>query len=361
MTTGSGRWSDAGAMLGAAARWLTTPLLPEDYLGWVNPLWSAAQLRGRVEAVRAETADSATLLIRPGRAWAPHRPGQWVRVGVDIGGVRHWRTFSLSSPPRRDGRITITVKAGPDGFVSSHLVRRTRPDTLVHLGLPDGRFVLPARLPRRALFVTAGSGVTPVMAMLAQLAAAGMTSDVVLIHSAPTRDDVIFGTALRAMAARFPTMRLHERHTREHGRLKAADIPELCEDWADRPTWACGPPGFLADLAEHWDTHGIGAALRQESFHPLRYAEDDGDGGRVRFTLSGKTAEAEGGTPLLETGEAAGVLMPSGCRMGICRSCLTPLGEGTVRDLRTGELTSGEGKYIQTCISTPVGPVELRR
>jgi hypothetical protein len=62
--------------LAGAARWLTTPLLPDDYLGLVNPLWSAAELRGRVEAVHPETADAATLVIRPGLGWVPHRPGQ---------------------------------------------------------------------------------------------------------------------------------------------------------------------------------------------------------------------------------------------------------------------------------------------
>ncbi|HEX2313116.1 MAG TPA: ferredoxin reductase [Thermomonospora sp.] len=352
---------DGRAPLAAAARWLTTPLLPEDYLGWVNPLWSAAQPCGRVEAVRAETRDSATLVIRPGRGWAPHRPGQWIRVGVEIDGARHWRSFSLSAPPRRDGRIMITVKATPGGLVSPHLVRRTAPGSLVRLGRPDGGFVLPLPRPRRALFVTAGSGITPVMAMLTDLAAAGMPTDAVLIHSAPTAEDVIFGGALRAMAARFPSLRLYERHTREDGRLTAADIAELCPDWADRPAWACGPPGLLADLTRHWEDHGVAAHLHTEHFQVLRHPGGTDGGGQVRFTVSGKVAETGGGTTLLEAGEAAGVLMPSGCRMGICRTCVTPLGAGTVRDVRTGELHDGQGQHVQTCVTTAVGPVDLHR
>ena len=115
--------------------------LPEDYLGLLNPLWSTAEPRGRVEAVRHEAPGAATLLIRPGTAWRGHRPGQWVKIGVDIGGVRHWRTFSLSSPPRPDGRITITVKAGRDGFVSAHLVHRIRPGAIVRLGEADRELV----------------------------------------------------------------------------------------------------------------------------------------------------------------------------------------------------------------------------
>jgi len=98
---------------------LTTPLLPDDYLGQLNPLWSTREPHGRVEAVVAETRDCVTLWLRPGRGWPAHVPGQYVRVGVDVDGVRHWRTYSLTSLPRRlDGRIAITVKRMPGGLVS---------------------------------------------------------------------------------------------------------------------------------------------------------------------------------------------------------------------------------------------------
>ena len=110
-----------------AAAVLTTPLLPDDYLGHLNPLWSRLEPRGRVEAVMAETRDCVTLWLRPGRGWPAHVPGQYVRVGVDVDGVRHWRTYSLTSVPRReDGRIAITVKRIPGGLVSEHLVRHAR-------------------------------------------------------------------------------------------------------------------------------------------------------------------------------------------------------------------------------------------
>jgi ferredoxin len=69
--------------------------------------------------------------------------------------------------------------------------------------------------------------------------------------------------------------------------------------------------------------------------------------------------QADGDTPILDIGEDAGVLMPSGCRMGICHSCLTPLLSGQVRDLRTGEVHGEPGQLIQTCVSAAAGPVNL--
>jgi ferredoxin-NADP reductase len=327
-------------------------LLPDDYLSLVNPLWAAREPRARIEAVRPETTDAATLVLRPGRHWVPHRPGQWTRIRVEIDGVCHWRTYSLSSPPGPGGRVTVTVKAA--GLVSSHLVRRTEPGMIVGLARPEGDFVLPDPPPPRLLFLTAGSGITPVRAMLGHLGPDG--PDVVLVHSAPTREDVIFGAELRDLAARLPNLRLHERHTRAEGRLSPAGLADLCPDWAERTTYACGPAGMLDAVTRHWARHG--APLHVERFHPVTRAAS-GDGGRVRFVRSGRQSDADGGTPLLVIGEEAGALLPSGCRMGICRSCLGRLTSGQVRDLRTGRVHGEEGDLIQTCVSAAAGSVEI--
>src|SRR3954454_3180174 len=136
----------------------TTPLVPADFLDLFAPLRPGADLRGRIEAVHPETPDAATVVIRPGADWAGHVPGQYVRIGIDVDGVRNWRAYSLTHGPRDDGRISITVKAVPDGKVSNHIVRDSRPGTLVHLEQAAGEFVLPPAVPGRKtklLFVTA--------------------------------------------------------------------------------------------------------------------------------------------------------------------------------------------------------------
>jgi ferredoxin-NADP reductase len=336
----------------------TTPLLPADYLDIVAPLRAGADLRGRIEAVEPETRDAATLVIRPGADWSGHRPGQYVRIGIDVDGVRHWRAYSLtSSLGRPDGCIAVTVKAIPDGRVSNHLVRRTAPGTVVHLDQAAGDFVLPAQLPAKTLFVTAGSGITPVMGILRNLA--DEHSDIVVVHSAPTADDVIFAGELRALAAA-GRIRLVEQHTDSAGMLDAAAVRELVPDLAERATWACGPVSMLEALEEHWAAAGIADRLYTERFRPAVLVT--GDGGSVSFTRSGTTLEADGATPILDAAEEAGVLMPSGCRMGICYGCVLPLREGAVRDLRTGEITTaapGDGVLVQTCINAAAGACDI--
>jgi stearoyl-CoA 9-desaturase NADPH oxidoreductase len=343
--------------LNTVARLLTTPLVPQDFFDLVNPLASGTDLRGRIEAIGPETADAATVRIRVGRGWRAHRAGQYVRLGIDIDGVRQWRTYSITSSPRQTSHITVTVKAVADGLVSNYLVHQATAGTLVHLDHAAGDFTLPTPLPDKLLFVTAGSGVTPVTGMLR--AHLDELSDVVLVHSAGSASDVIFGEELRALA-RDGAIRLIEHHTADRPRLTAQGLTELVPDWKERDAWACGPGGLLDDLETYYAAAGLGAKLHTERFRAP--AIPTGDGGPVTFTRSGVTTETKNGTTLLAAGEGAGVLMPSGCRMGVCFGCVVPLRSGAVRDVRNGDLTSakpGDGVLVQTCISAAAGPCQL--
>src|SRR3954469_21368627 len=115
-----------------AMRSLFTPLLPDDYLELINPLWSTRELRGRIERIQRETAEAVTIVIRPGHRWPGHRPGQYLRVGVVVDGVFHWRAYSLtSSPDRADGCISITPKLVESGKVTPYLARHAKPGEVV--------------------------------------------------------------------------------------------------------------------------------------------------------------------------------------------------------------------------------------
>ena len=132
--------SRVNVLRGLAAR-ATTPLLPDDYLKLLNPLWSARELRGQVVDVRKETEDSATVTIKPGWGFsADYQPGQYVGIGVRIDGRWHWRSYSLTSVPRRDKKlISITVKATPEGFLSIASGQRGRSPARRSARRPEGR------------------------------------------------------------------------------------------------------------------------------------------------------------------------------------------------------------------------------
>lgn len=347
-----------GRILKFAER-ITTPLVPADYLDIFDPLRSGTPLRGRIAAINPETRDAVTVVIKPGRGWRPHVPGQYVRIGVDVDGVRLWRSYSLTSRVgSADGCIAITVKAVPDGVVSNHLVRRATVGTVLQLDGPAGDFVLGDPAPEKILFVTAGSGITPVMGMLRNMADHS-TADVAVVHSAPTAADTVFGGELRMLAVH-KRIRLAEIHTDTDGMLTVERLRSLIPDVDERQTWACGPTGLLDLLERHWAAADIPDRLHTERFRPSLIAT--GEGGTVTFSTTGITVDDSGSRSLLETGEAAGVLMPSGCRMGICFGCVAPLRRGAVKDLRTGDLTTaddGDGVVVQTCVSAAAGDCDI--
>ena len=347
----------------AAARF-TTPLLPDDYLLLLNPLWSARELRGRIVSVQQETADAVTLVIRPGLGWSfAYSPGQYVGIGVQIDGRFHWRSYSLTSEPRRDRRhISVTVKAMPEGFLSRHLVEGVEPGTLVRLALPRGEFVLPDPPPPEVLFLTAGSGITPIMAMLRTLDRRDTVPDVVVVHSAPRSGDVIFGDELDRLAARHPSLTVHRHLTGERGRLTPDDLAGYCPDWRERTTWACGPAAMLDEVEDLWERAGVADRLRVERFSAsLRGGA--AEGGTVTFARSGAEVAADGATTLLDAGEEAGLSLPYGCRMGICHTCMVGLRSGAVRDLRDGTEHRADpdtpAEQVQTCITAAAGDCEL--
>jgi ferredoxin-NADP reductase len=345
-----------------AVRAFSSPLLPDDYLELINPLWSTRELRGKVVSIEPETEDAATVTIKPGYRWEGHKPGQYLRIGVDIEGVRHWRAYSLTSDPEReDGFISITVKNVDEGVVSPYLVRRGRPGAIVGLGGVEGDFILPEELPEKLLFISAGSGITPIMSMLRSLDHRDEMNDVVLLHSARGKDDVIFGARLRALAKKHEGFRFHEQNTKEDGRMKPAHLDDLCPDWNKRETYLSGPSEMLDAMEDHWDRHGDCDLLHMERFQPkLGLGEHgEGEGGTVKFLESDCEVECDGSTPILVAGEEAGLDLPYGCREGICHTCVGTLRSGQLRDLRSGKVGGQEGETVRTCINTAEGPVEI--
>jgi ferredoxin-NADP reductase len=333
----------------------TTPLLPDDYLKLINPLWTARELRGKVVEVIPETDDAATIVIKPGWGFrASYRPGQYVGIGVDRDGKWHWRSYSISSTPDAGHEtLSITVKAMPEGFISDHLVRGLEPGTIVRLALPQGEFVLPDPPPPKVLFWTGGSGITPVMSMLRTFDRRNTMPDVVHVHSAPSREQAIFREERLALTEKYDG-RLHsiENFDDEHGILDVTKLEDACPDWRDRQAWVCGPAPMLESAEKHWAAAGLARSLHIERFSANLTAS--ATGGHVTFAKSGKEVDLDGATTLLEAGEAAGVQMPFGCRMGICHTCVLPLTKGIVKDLRNGA-EHQENQNIQTCVTAAAG------
>ena len=345
-----------------SARALTTPLLPDDYIALMNPAWSTRELTGTIVRIQPETSDASTVVVRPHFPWPGHRPGQYLRIGVEINGIRHWRAYSLTSDPAHpEGLVSITVKCVEDGKMSPFFVRQVEPGATVFLGDVEGTFCLPDPLPRKLIFISAGSGITPVMSMLRDLDRRNAVHDVFHLHCHRREDDFIFESMLRSLAGRRPGYRQHGQVSSRDGRVAPAALDTLCPDWREREGFLSGPGGMIDDMRAHWTEHAEPERLHVEHFQPTIGTGDSdvGDGGSVYFRVTDVRAECEPGVSILVGGEQAGGVLPFGCRMGICHTCVGRLAAGKVRDLRTRELTAEEGSMVRTCVNTPEGHVEI--
>ena len=215
-----------------------------------NPLWSARELRGRVLEVRRETEDSATLVIKPGWGFSfDYEPGQYIGIGRADGRPVALAVVLADVEPGRLGErtITITVKAMPEGFLSTHLVggRGAGHDRAAGRAAGQFRDARPGAgvgaVPHRGL----GHHPGDVDAAHAGRGAIRSPTSCTL-HSAPTESDVMFAAELAELAREppgLPAARCAPRGSQ--GRLDLARLDDEVPDWRDRQTWACGPEGML--------------------------------------------------------------------------------------------------------------------
>ena len=332
---------------------LNDPDAIDDLLAQLNPVWSLRQARARVVEVIEETADARTYVLRPNRHWRGFRAGQHALIEVEIAGVREQRCYSLSRAPGGDGRLAITVKRQPEGRVSGWLHTQLKAGQVLGLGQAEGEFVLPDELPERILLLSAGSGITPMRALLGELRRRGFAGEVTLLHACRGAEDFIFGAELQELARAWPAFRLQLHDTRRDGRLDAAALAIAVPDFAQQATWLCGPSAYMQWVREAYRAQGALDRLRTESFGaPVAESTEAVAGAaNVQCRISNRSFNANNGSPLLVEAENAGLQPRYGCRRGICRTCLCRKRSGQVENLLTGALSAPGEEWIQLCIS----------
>ena len=225
---------------------------------------------------------------------------------------------------------------------------------VVGLDSVGGDFVLPATRPRRILFVSGGSGITPVMSMLRTLRLEGFTGEIAFLHYARSADEACYRDELAPCpASRCCTATPASRQGRDlDGPVRRRTIlPPRCRD--PDAVFVCGPPALVAAVRGHCDN------VSSESFVPPVFnIAAETSGGSVTFADSGVEV-TDDGRPLLDQAEAAGLTPESGCRMGICHTCTRRKTRGAVSNLITGAVSSTEEEDVQICVSVPVGDVDL--
>lgn len=345
----------------ALRRLLHTVVAPATFDFWVsrfNRAWSWARPLARIVARQRESADAVTLLLRPNRHWRGFHAGQHVNVSAELDGIRVTRSYSLSDTRRNDGLIAITVKAIEGGKLSRHLCADARVGDVLDLGQAYGDMALPETRDAPLLFLAAGSGITPLMAMVRAAAGQGMPVALTMLYWARTREELCFVDELRGLAARHANFRVCFVLTRaeavvddeSHGRISDALLATLAPDAASSHVYACGPGGYVDSVRTMLEPHA--RSFHAEAFTPPPRVIDDTGTAQVTLAVSGRTLTVPRGQSLLTALEAAGLQPASGCRMGICNTCACGKRSGTTRHLHTDTVQHEPVSSLRLCVSS---------
>ena len=353
---------------GALKRLIRPFVKPDVFDFWAarfHRTWTWERPLARLVAREVASADAVTLLFKPNRHWAGHRAGQHVNLGIDIDGVRVTRSYSLTAPPRADGLLPITVKAIEGGRVSRYLCQDARIGEIVELGQAFGEMTLPASPQRPLLLLAAGSGITPLMALVRELAGQGMPSDLTLMYWVRRREEACFLDELRALAAVHPRFRFRLLLTRDvaaacdeaEGRIDDVLLAAHAGDLSTQQVMACGPGGFVESARSLLASRS--ASFQAEAFTaPPVTVVDEGEVD-IHLQRSGRTLRVARGESLLVALEQHGLKPPSGCRMGICNTCACGKSAGSTRHLPSGELIHEPTQALKLCIHSAATDLEL--
>lgn len=328
-------------------------------------------------SVQDESPDIRSFVLEPAdRAPVPPvPPGQYVSVSLpgDPVDPPRRRSYSVSGQP--DGRhLRISVRRIGAGGLSDLLHDRLVPGAAVLLGVPGGRFVLETDSARPVVLVAAGVGATPLLPMLARLAATP-GAPVWFVQAARDGAHHPFAAEVAALAAGAQRP-VHLRTALSQPRASdRADLTgRLSADWlaaqapvAEADIYLCGPAAFMDDLATGLAACGADPArIRAERFQtqdgplaPMAALATKGVPCTVTFRKSGLTTawEPASGT-LLDLAIRHRVDLSWSCRMGDCQSCVQKLLEGRVDHLGEDEPLLGEGQVLM-CQAVPLGDLVL--
>lgn len=337
---------------------LNDPHAWNTLLQYINPLWSLTRTQAKVLAVEWHNKDMFSLTLKPNRFFKGHKAGQHISLELDINGARKSRTFSISNAPQANGQIRLSIKINPNGWASK-AASQLKVGQIVGISQASGIFT-PAISERPVLLISAGSGITPIMAMLNHWAQQNNKPNVLMLHCCRNSEQLIFTKEIETLVHQWPELVIKYHFSETSGHLNAEHLIAVATDYAQRDAYLCGPSGLMDTLSAFYQAQGLSAQLKKEQFDQWQFfVDEDAESFDIYHDARKSNFVALRGQSLLEAAEDHGLKPKHGCRRGICMSCQCWKKSGIVHNHLTDKPTSDGAEWIQLCISTPLSNVHL--
>ncbi|MGN7869741.1 2Fe-2S iron-sulfur cluster-binding protein [Paracoccus sp. 22332] len=356
--------------------------MPKPRLNWAAEPWSDDE-HLECAMVVPETADAATFTFRaPSGAWFDYQPGQFITLDLPLPSGNVQRTYTISSSPSRPLSISVTVKAQRTSLATRWMLDHLRPGMRIKAYGPSGIFSSHRHPAKKHLFISAGSGVTPMMSMTTWAWDSGEMPDIVFVHAARSPSDIIFRRRLEQFADRVPGLQLRftvEQNdpftawTGYQGRLNQIMLGLMAPDYLEREVFCCGPEPFMQSVRDmlvalgfdmdHYHQESFGAPIKTEADAPVidDVAPEEGAKAQITFAASGVTTPCAETDTVLAVAKRSGLNIPSGCTFGLCGTCKIRKISGEVHMVHNGGISDEdiEDGYILACCSHPLGPIAV--
>jgi ferredoxin-NADP reductase len=324
--------------------------------------------------IQEQTHDSRTLrfLLPQGNGFHP-RPGQFLTFNWILDGKRIARPYSICSSPLQKGYLEITVKRTEGGWVSAFLNEQVNVGLTVEAWGPSGQFCFDESQHDRAVLVAGGSGITPMMSMLRYIDDLGLITDVTLLYFVRTPRDIMFASELAQLRGSIrnfrylvvPT-RADSNWTGPSGHLTWELLTRNVTHLDSCAFFLCGPAGLMESARNILYSLNVpNTRILQESFGARPgsslTASSTNTAATLVFARSRRSCVVPEGGTVLETAEANGIPLPSGCRQGQCGACAVRTLGGVVRMDTDAGLTPDlkESGYVLACVGRPEGTVTV--
>ncbi len=346
--------------------------LPKGTSAWINfglshlsKTWSVNRVKAKVIRITEESPDVKSFYLEPNGLWKGFLPGQHVNVSLKINGRFQTRTFSFSSHPK-EKLLRITIKKIPGGLVTNTIHTSSKVGDIWELGEATGDFLITKNIEtEKYLFLSGGSGITPILSQLKELSKKNSSSKITLLYFSKSEKDILFKNELNLLTHTLQNFKVvhflsEEKNPKYNfGIFGESILKTHVPDFKDHSTFFCGPEPLKQVVFNLYEKENILDKILCEDFGLFNQKTiETTELQKVKLLFRAREEEIGSGN-ILDSLLDKGISLQHGCKSGICNTCACMKSKGRVKNLITGKISDDSREKIKLCVSVAMTEIHL--